>query len=178
MVDLADRAGTSGLDVAFANFGLDRDPSLEIDTGTTPDQPLQDPLRAGIGQENLSITPLKIGLAMAALAGSGSLPQAQIGAAVRDEEGAWQPWTPGEEPPSEAVSVAAARAVRNALGKENGIYEFSPVVLSGPEGLRNAWYVGIWPGDQSDYVAVVVLENNASEGEALAAGRALLETVH
>jgi hypothetical protein len=32
-------------------------------------------------------------------------------------------------------------------------------------------------GEEADYVAVVVLENNASEADALAAGRALLESV-
>ena len=177
MVDLADQIGASGLDVAFANFGLDRDPVLEIDTETTPDQPLSDPLRAGIGQENLSITPLQVGLAMAALAGDGSLPRAQIGAAVQNEAGEWQPWTPDDQPPAQAIGAAAARTLRNALPRENGFYEFSPVVLSGPEGMRNAWYVGILPGDEADYIAVVVLEDKTSEDEAIAAGRALFNLV-
>jgi penicillin-binding protein A len=177
MVDLADRAGASGLDLAFANFGFDRDPILEIDTETTPDQPLEDPLRAGIGQENLSITPLQIGLAMAALAGDGSLPKAQIGAAIRDEASQWQPWAPADQPLNKATNTATARAVRNALPRTNGVFEFSPPVLSGPEGLTNAWYVGIFPGEETNYVAVIVLENSASEKDALTAGRALLETV-
>jgi peptidoglycan glycosyltransferase len=177
MMDLADRAGASGLGLAFANFGLDRDPLLEIDTETTPDQPLEDPLRAGIGQENLSITPLQIGLAMAALAGDGSLPRAQIGAAVRDEAGQWLPYAAGEQPPTPATNAATARAVRNALPQTNGLFEFSPVVLSGPQGMTNAWYVGIYPGEDANYVAVIVLENSASEKDALTAGRALLETV-
>jgi hypothetical protein len=177
MVDLADRAGTSGLDLAFANFGLDRDPVLEIDTETSPDGALQDPIRAGIGQENLTITPLQDGLAMAALAGDGSLPQPQIGAAVRDETGAWQPWDPGEQPASSATNAATARAVRSALPRVNGVFEFSPLVLSGPEGMTNAWYLGILPGEDVVHVAVIVLENSASEQDALIAGRARLETV-
>jgi hypothetical protein len=37
--------------------------------------------------------------------------------------------------------------------------------------------VGILPGEQADYVAMVVLENSGSEEAALAAGRSLLEKV-
>ena len=177
MVDLANFNGTGSLDAAFTAFGLYRDPVLEINTETTPDQPIEEPLLAGIGQENLSVTPLQIGLAMAGLAGDGTLPQAQIGAAIRDESGAWQPWSIDEGLNTQAVGVATARAVRNSLPQENGVYEFSPIVLSGPQGMQNAWYVGLLPSDQADYVAVVVLENSGSEENALAAGRALLGMV-
>jgi peptidoglycan glycosyltransferase len=177
MLDLANRAGTGGLEAAFSAFGLDRDPALEIDTETTPDEPMTEPEQAAIGQENLSITPLQIGLAMAALAGDGSLPRAQVGTAVQDESGAWQPLEIQGGPPIQAAGVATARVVRNSLRQENGIYEFSPVVLSGPQNMKNAWYVGILAGEQADYVAVVVLENNGSEEDALTAGRALLGAV-
>jgi peptidoglycan glycosyltransferase len=174
MVDLANRIGSNGLDAAFSTFGLYTDPILEINTETTPDQAIADPLLAGIGQENLSVTPLQVGLAMAALAGDGTLPQAQIGAAIKDESGEWQPWRIEQRPNIQATGVATARTVRNSLPLENGVYEFSPLVLSGPQGMKNAWYVGIFPGEQSDYVAVIVLENSGSEEDALAAGRSLL----
>ncbi|MFN2255692.1 MAG: penicillin-binding transpeptidase domain-containing protein [Candidatus Promineifilaceae bacterium] len=174
MQDLAERLGTAGLDRAFSNFGLDRDPVLEIDTRTPGDQHLQDPRTAAIGQENLSVTPLQVGLAMAALAGSGMLPQAQTGEAIAVVGGEWDSWTL-EGPLTRAVDAAAARAVRRALPQENGIYEFDPVVLSGPQGSRNAWYVGILPGQGADYVAVVVLENENAPEAAQAAGRALLQ---
>jgi peptidoglycan glycosyltransferase len=173
MQDLADRIGTAGLDVAFADFGLYSDPSLEIDTETTPDQPLEDPLLAGIGQENLSVTPLQIGLAMSALAGNGYLPQGQVAEAIANEVGEWEPWIL-EGSTSQAAGVATARAVRRSLPQQNGIYEFNPLVLSGPDGAMNAWYVGILPGTDADYVAAVVLENNASAEAAAETGRALL----
>ncbi len=176
MQELADRIGPGGLDVAFSAFGFDRDPVLEIDTETTPGQPLNNPLLAAIGQENLSVTPLQIGLAMSALAADGSLPQAQVASAIADEQGEWQPWLL-EGAITQATSASTARALRRALPLENGIYELNPLVLSGPEGSTNAWYVGVWPGAESDFVAVVVLEEGASEGEAAASGRALLEMV-
>ena len=173
MLDLADRLGVGGLDTAFDGFGLTRDPPLELVTETTPDQPLADALLAGIGQENLSVSPLQIGLAMAALAGNGSVPQAQIGQALRDEEGVWQPLRlAGETPPG--VRAPTARAIRRALPETNGLIELNPVVLSGPEGSTNAWYVGMLPGETADFVAVVVLENNDRQAAAADLGRALL----
>jgi peptidoglycan glycosyltransferase len=174
MLDLADRIGSAGLDVAFSNFGLDRDPVLEIDTETPADRPIEDPLLAAIGQENLSVTPLQIGLAMSALAGNGIVPQAQTGEAIAGETGDWEPWTL-EGSDGQAVEAATARAVRRALPQEAGIYEFVPVILSGPEGSTNTWYVGMLPGEDADAVAVVVFENETSVEAAQAAGRALLQ---
>jgi cell division protein FtsI/penicillin-binding protein 2 len=175
MRDLAEALGVEGLEAAFAAFGLDRRPLLELDTATVPGAPLANPRLAGIGQEHLSVTPLQVALAMAALAGGGAVPQAQLGQAVRDEGGSWQPWRLPDGSGT-AISSAAARAVREALPQEGGILEFSPVVLSGPDGSTNAWYVGMRAGENEDYVAVVVLEDSAEQGEAQAVGRSLLET--
>jgi hypothetical protein len=72
------------------------------------------------------------------------------------------------------VSAAAARAVQQALPVVEDITEFSPLVLSGPEGSTNAWYTGHWAGSEADYVAVIVLENSAEQTTAQAAGRSLL----
>ena len=124
MLDLADQLGSGGLDAIFSAFKLDSDPVLEIDTTTTPDEPLADPLLAGIGQENLSVTPLKIGLAMAALAGRGSIPQPQLATAIMDEEGQWQELSQ-ETDLAQAVSETTARAIRSAFALEDDFQEFS-----------------------------------------------------
>ena len=162
MQDLADQLGIGGLDAAFASFGLDQDPVLEIDTTTTPNEPLANPLLAGIGQDNLSITPLKIGLAMAALAGQGTKPQPQLAMARMEKEGGWQEWTLETEI-TQAVSHDAARAIRQALPQHDGIREFSPQVISGPDGSTNAWYVGMSATETADYVVIVVLEGSNEE---------------
>ncbi|NCF69773.1 MAG: hypothetical protein GWP61_27825 [Chloroflexi bacterium] len=176
MQTLADQLGVGGLDEAFAAFGLDRDPLLEIDATTAPDDPLGDPLQAGIGQDNLSITPLKIGLAMASLAGNGRQPQPQVAEAVQDEEGNWQAWSL-ESDIGRATTAGAARAIRRALPQADGIYEFSPLVISGPGGSTNAWYVGIGKGETADYVVVVVLEGSDQEALAQDVGRGTISLV-
>jgi peptidoglycan glycosyltransferase len=176
MQALADQLGMGGLDEAFAAFGLDRDPLLEIDTTTTPDDRLADPLQAGIGQDNLSVTPLKMGLAMAALAGNGRWPQPQLAEALQDEEGNWQEWSL-EADVTQATTEGTARAIRRALAQEDGIYEFNPLVISGPEGITNAWYVGMLAGETADYVVVVVLEGSDEETLARDVGRGVLTPV-
>ena len=173
MQELADQLGVGGLDETFAAFGLDRDPLLEIDTTTAPDDRLGDPLQAGIGQDNLSVTPLKIGLAVASLAGNGRRPQPQLAQALQDEEGDWQAWLL-EADIVRATTAETARAIRRALPQENGILEFSPLVISGPEGSTNAWYVGILSGETADYVVVVVLEESDEKTAAQDVGRGVL----
>jgi len=176
MQDLADQFGVGGLDATFAAFGLDRDPVLEIDTTTTPDEALDDPLQAGIGQDNLSITPLKIGLVMATLAGNGDRPQPQIGSAVQDEDGNWIPWTVDEEIIT-TTTPAAASAVWLALAQQDGIREHSLLVLSGPEGSTNSWYVGMLAGETADYVVVVVIEGSDQEAMAQDVGRGVISLI-
>lgn len=173
MQDLADQLGRGGLDAIFATFGLDRDPELEIDTTTTPDQPIADSLLAGIGQDNLSITPLKIGLAMSALASQGFLPQPQLAAAVLDDEGSWQEQIQGPKT-IPAASAKTARDIRQALPLQDDIREFSTLVISGPDELSNAWYVGMSEAETADHVVVVVLEGRDEKSTAQRIGRELM----
>lgn len=173
---LAEQLHISGLDAAFSSFGLYRDPSLEINTVTTPDEPLNDPLLAGIGQDNLSITPLQIGLAISALTNGGTLPQPQVGLAVQNSEGSWQPWIM-ESAESQPTTSETASLVLQALPQEDAFWEYSSLVLSGPDDTTNAWYLGILELDAQDYVAVVVLEHNKLEEQVLEVGRSILSAV-
>jgi cell division protein FtsI/penicillin-binding protein 2 len=167
--------GGGGLDAVFSAFMLDRDPELEIDTTTTPDEPLADPLLAGIGQDNLSVTPLKIGLAMAALAWRGSIPQPQLATANMDEAGQWQELAQKTDV-TQAISETTAREIRRAFALEDGIQDFSTLVISGPQGSTNAWYVGMSDTETVDRIVVVVLEGTAGELTAQSIGRGLLRS--
>ena len=116
---------------------------------------------------------MKIGLAVASLAGNGRRPQPQLAQALQDEEGDWQAWLL-EADIVRATTAETARAIRRALPQENGILEFSPLVISGPEGSTNAWYVGILSGETADYVVVVVLEESDEKTAAQDVGRGVL----
>ncbi|UCC53256.1 MAG: hypothetical protein JSV68_04665, partial [Anaerolineaceae bacterium] len=76
-----------------------------------------------------------------------------------------------------ATTAGAARAIRRALPQADGIYEFSPLVISGPGGSTNAWYVGIGKGETADYVVAVVLEGSDQEAQAQDVGRGIISLV-
>lgn len=173
MVNLADRLGTGGVDAAVASFGLDRDPLLKIDTTTSPNAPTEDPLLAGIGQENLSVTPLQIGLAMAALAGDGRLPQGQLAEAVMDENGVWHEVAANDEA-ARSVSQQTAETIWEALPTSDGIHELSTLVVSGPGDGTNAWYIGSTAGETANRIVVVVLESSDDLNAAARVGRRII----
>ncbi len=173
MQDLADQLGSGGLDAIFAAFELDRDPQLEIETTTTPDEPLSDPLLAGIGQDNLSITPLKIGLAMAALSGDGSVPLPRLALESRAPAGDWQRYNQ-ENDSNSVISGETRNAVQQALPQYGDMWEIKNLVISGPEGSTNAWYVGMMKTETSDQVVVVILEGSSSLLSAQEIGRGVI----
>ncbi|MCP4424544.1 MAG: hypothetical protein GY803_08645 [Chloroflexi bacterium] len=143
MQDLSDQLGIAGLDQIFSDFGLTTPPQLALDTEAPPGEPLSDPLLAGIGQENLTATPLQIGLAWAALAGNG-LPTARL---IADKT--------INQPTNQPIS-RTARPIRDALTQFENISEYSQLVLSGPEGSVNGWYLGL----TTNYAIVVVVEGS------------------
>lgn len=175
MVALADQLGAAGLDKIFTDFGLTRSPSLPLNTEVAETQPLVDPLLAGIGQENLTVTPLQVSQAWAALATDGRIPTLRLVTAVEDKDGNWQPITKEEEDtPERAISAAVATLLRQNLLRNEGISEYSVLVLAGPGGSTNAWYLGLAPASAPDYAVVVVVENSTSISAAEKVGREVL----
>lgn len=164
MQALAEQVNSGVLPGIYEEFGLTRDPALALATETTPDERLANLSQALIGQDNLSVTPLQIALATAALVGDGVLPQPVLAAnAVETASAA-----------PTLVSVDTAQAVVRALPADGRIHENNLRVLSGPEGSTNVWYVGVLPGATADYVATVVVEESKEVAAAAEIGRGLL----
>jgi penicillin-binding protein A len=166
MQELGDRLGAGGLDSAFDAYGLTRAPALALATAAAEPLPLEDPLLAAIGQGRLTVTPLQIGLAYTALALGGPLPAPQIVDAVQDPAGAWQPYPASPAPP-------AARRPPPLPG----FTSYNVLVLSGPEGSTNGWYVGTARVGESLWTAVIVLEGVDNAREAAFVGERLLTAV-
>lgn len=156
MQDLADQMGLTGLDVIFADFGLTISPTLPLNSDIPPPEPLTDPLLAGIGQDTLTVTPLQVGLALAALGNDGRLPQPHLVTAVQNNDGEWQDVIT-ETVSLDVVSGRTARSVRQVLAEENSIHT-SVLALAGPEGNRNGWFLGLTPAGTPQTAVVVVLE--------------------
>ncbi|MFZ1399700.1 MAG: penicillin-binding transpeptidase domain-containing protein [Candidatus Promineifilaceae bacterium] len=156
MQDLADRLGLAGLDDIFLRFGLATPPDLPLNTELPEIVPLNDPLQAGIGQDTLTVSPLQVALALAALGNDGRLPTPRLVTAVQDAAGTLQPLP--DTTTSDAITSRAARDIRQLLTSDGRI-RFSISALSGPDS-RNGWYLALTPAGQPQYAIVVVVEES------------------
>ena len=174
MMALGDQLGTSGLDQIFADFGLTQPPELPLNTETPPLEPLADPLPASIGQDNLLVTPLQVALAWAALATDGRLPTPQLVMAVGDETGSQLSPIGVAEAGRTAVSPPTVQQMRLHLAQTDNFLEHTVLVLSGPEGQMDAWYLGMVPANAPRYALVIVVEASKDLAGVETMGRALL----
>jgi peptidoglycan glycosyltransferase len=170
MQDLADRLGLGGLDDIFLRFGLSAPLELPLNTETAVLTPLADPLQAGIGQDNLTVSPLQVALALAALGNDGRLPTPRLVTAVQDIDGVMQP-QPASPSAGDAVTSRAAREIRQLLNAD-GTPSFAISALSGPNS-RDGWYLALTPADEPHYAIVVVVENSQDLDAVMAIGLGL-----
>ncbi len=175
LTTLADSWGAEGVAQVMEAFALTQVPDLPLETAAPTPLVVVDPARAVVGQENLTITPLQLLLAWAALANNGRVPTPQLVAAVETAAGVWQTQTPpaGERPP--AVTSLAAQQLLAALPQADNTISLSALVLSGPNRNTHAWYLGLAPADAPRAAVVVVVENSRSLDDASTIGRSLLD---
>jgi penicillin-binding protein A len=170
MQDLADQLGLTGLDDIFLRFGLSAPLELPLNTETAVLTPLADPLQAGIGQGNLTVSPLQVALALAALGNDGRLPTPRLVTAVEDINGVMQP-QPAAPNAGDAVTSRAAREIRQLLNAD-GTLSFAISALSGPNS-RDGWHLALTPADEPHYAIVVVVENSQDLDAVMAIGLGL-----
>lgn len=171
---LGDALGPRELDDIFSSFGLTQRPELPIATASGTDALPGDAAQAAIGQDNLTVTPLQVARAYAALAGDGSPPWLQLVSALQDSDGDWQPYAVPQGVSPSAAGAEARDAVLEALSQDGGAVEFTATALAGPAGDENVWYVGLTPEGEPRYVVAVVLENPNEPERAAEIGRQVL----
>lgn len=168
------RLGATVLDDAFVRFGFTFPPILPIPTEGRP-AAITDPGLAAIGQEALTVTPLQVALATAALAGQGLRPAPRLVDAVAEPGGEWafQPaGQPAESVP--ATSQETAQALLQGWPADEGVSGYSVSVLSGPDGSRNVWFVGMAPAGNPRFILALVLEGEEDPAVGERIGRQLL----
>jgi peptidoglycan glycosyltransferase len=174
MMTLGDQLGKSGLEQIFANFGFTQAPELPLNTETPESVPLQDPPQAGLGQDNLLVTPLQVALAWGALGTNGRLPVPQLVTAVQAANSEQLTRLAVTETGETAVAPEAALTLRRNLAQTDGVLEHAVLVLSGPEGEMNAWYLGLTPAGAPRYALVIVVENSKNLDGIIEIGRQML----
>ncbi len=158
LLDLAQDLSLTDLNNAFRQFYLTEQPQFLLDTETNTYPPLASTEQAIIGQDNLIVTPLQIAQAWLALNNNGRFPRLRLVSHIQDETGEWLPFSLDLPPSETAVSPQTAYDILQSLPTNNGIIEFSTLVLSGPEGTTNTWYLGSAPTGES---IVIILEDQA-----------------
>lgn len=179
MQQLGNNLGMGGLDQAFAAFALTQMPDVPLNTEISEREPLTDPLLAAIGQDTMTITPLQAAVAWIALMSDGRLPTLQLVTAVQDNTGTWQSQSPAIVERETAVSPEVAAIFQEALShSDTSISEHNILVLAGPEGNTNGWYMGAMTHENNHYFAIVVIEETDKVFLAESVGRRLLTAVN
>ena len=174
ITQLARQIGGDGIMKTYDAFGLFEAPQLPIVTETGERQAIMSIDLAGIGQDEQTVSPLQIARALAALANGGQLPQFALVSATQNEKGFWEP-AEYEDLSRDVIPAGVARDVLAALPVKQGITEHSVLVLSGPEGSTNSWYLGLAPADAPRYGVVVVVEDTDGQHSADQIGQGVLK---
>jgi peptidoglycan glycosyltransferase len=179
--ELATGLGANGIQAAYEVFGLTELPAFIINTATaTTTTPADftavfDPVRAARGQENLSITPLQLGLAYAALANGGNMPTPRLVSAVHTTANTWQSY-PRPEPVPILPAEMATLALQN-LNRQNNAWQMATLTLSGPDGVRNAWFVALAPLENPQVAVIIIIEDSDQPAQAAMLGEAMLDRI-
>jgi cell division protein FtsW (lipid II flippase) len=168
LADLGEALGAEALDAAFRRWGIGEAPPLEIPTEADESR-VQDPRLAAVGQESLTLTPLQMALAAAALGNEGIMPAASLVLKTQSADGTWQLATP----PGQAVRVVGAdlamRLRALLLPSADGqVIGHGSVALAGADRPPHAWYIGLAPAQAPRYAVAVLLEHGGADGPALA----------
>jgi penicillin-binding protein A len=174
---LGSALGPERLLTLLADFGFTQPPTVPLATAAASPQPILDADLAAIGQEQLTLSPLQIGQAWAAVGSDGRLPTLQLVTAVRHHDASdWQPIRPATVEALHPLSEPTVRQLRQALPHNEGRLEYSLLVLSG-ERSNNSWYLGLAPADNPRYALIIVIENTADPQAAARIGRQLWPAV-
>jgi cell division protein FtsW (lipid II flippase) len=176
MTSWATELGTEGLYDIYRSFGLTSAPSMNIGERSDDQFEIEDLELAVIGQDSLAITPIQLALALTTLANDGSYVEPKLVEATQDEDGNWRPFERSGES-REIVSPSSAAETLLAMSTNNGFIEHSVLVLSGPSGSTDSWYLGLAPAGAPRFAVVVVLEENDDIHAAEEIGRRILNEV-
>jgi peptidoglycan glycosyltransferase len=154
----AEAVGPVALDSVLSAFEVFTSPGLALQTTAAEAAPVTDSTRTGLGLEAWTVTPLRVALMLAAIAGDGTMPSPQIVLATQGTNGIWRPATP-EGQAVEAIDPQTAAQVKTLLPQDG----YVATAQEGPDGEARAWYLNFAPRVDTRYVVVVLLEDEGTE---------------
>jgi peptidoglycan glycosyltransferase len=193
-VALGEELGAEVLGGGLAELGLFESPGLPVPVAasTRPEAEGSDQALAAemMGQGQMTLSPLHMAWALAAIANDGELPTLKLVRRV----GSGEVVIPQPRTAESGLSAVAAGAVTQAMleAVESGASREAAlagvdvaghvgVAIAGPGGAQNVWFLGIAPATIPEpftrYVVVVLLEESSDPAVAARAGRAIFESV-
>jgi cell division protein FtsW (lipid II flippase) len=174
--DLAQILGAARLQRFQSEIGLDSLVSVALAQATDLPGAIDEEalFEYGIGQAQLTVSPLQLARAYSVLVNRGLMTSPHIVDAVRRPGEAWSAY--GPEPDSAMIMEAgAADATVKAL-RQDSTLDYSAAAVSGEGNRRLAWHVGADLSHPARWLVLVVLEDG-SPAQARALGLNLLEFV-
>ncbi len=177
---LGETLGTNGLGRAVDRFLLTTPPTLEIPTEASEWGPAvvtdTASLRAEtIGQGELTVSPFRMALVVAALGNDGEMVAPRLGLRVRHPDGNWQDLDRPDEG-ERILPPALARELLGAWGHySDSVAGHLSQAMSGEGPEPHAWFLGVAPFTEPSFAVVVLIENAAEVGLAADIGVQLLE---
>ncbi|MGH2520881.1 MAG: penicillin-binding transpeptidase domain-containing protein [Anaerolineales bacterium] len=156
--DLGGQLGADALDRLFNDFRLFEALPLAIPTAAAERSPVaaEGPI-AAIGQGSLTITPLHLALATAAIARHGEMPAPQLILATQNPQHVWE-----SEP---ALSHAIAAIAPDVADQVKALMPdgHRAIALTSAGGKQLAWYSGFAPFDEPRCAIAVLLEDGDTQ---------------
>lgn len=172
LANLASELGAEDLRDALAAFDFDQQidirlqtaPSVQIDLAPTRNELI----RQSIGQASLTISPLQLARALAALAGDGTMPALRLVDAVMLPNGIWHPMSAiGKS--TDVLSESFTQDLRRQFKPNNQeITGFQAKALVGQDRKQLSWYLGYQLHPEPRVVIVALEENTPQRAEQIA----------
>jgi peptidoglycan glycosyltransferase len=164
LASLGESLGSEALAEAFRQWGLHVPPPLEIPT-EAGEIGSDTPSQAAVGQGELTVSPLRMGLILSALANQGVIPAPRLVLETENPSGEMIP-EPVKGQATPALSPDLARQLRQAmrLSDDEESLGHSSLALASADKPPHTWYLGLAPAKAPRYVVVVLLEHGGREG--------------
>ena len=173
LTTLAEPFTAAQIDDLFRSLGFYQAPSLPLPVAPAGQQPVQQVALSAIGQENLTVTPLQMALAVAALTNNGIRPAPNLASAVQSPQEGWVVLPSGEAEPTLLTNTTEAISL---LAIENApFWQASGAAVANETSL--SWYLaGTLPEWQGTPLALALILEGATPQSALDVGQALIES--
>jgi hypothetical protein len=171
---LSESFSAAQLDELFNSLGFYQAPTLPLPVAASSAQRVQQVTLSAIGQENLTVTPLQMALAAAALTNDGIRPIPNLASTVQTPHQGWVVLSS-----SETVSTLLANkttGTMNLLSMQNGHFWQVTGAAQANNDTALAWYLaGTLPEWQGTPLALALVLEGETPQSALEIGRALIQ---